>query len=588
MRQKGKNNYFFLRALILFGEILFFLLFLNKTVLAADLLFSPSLSNYKINDKFSLEVVVSSPNQSLNAVSGTITFTPDKLKVISLSKKNSIIDFWIRPPSFSNSKGQIYFEGIIFNHGFQGKRGKILTINFEAKSSGIFKINFQKGAILANDGKGTNILENLGEATISISALSTNLPSSDKETTFLDQNTTDVPLAPSIFSLTHPDPEKWYANNQPIFHWTLSPDITAVRLLINKLPRSLPKITYSPPISSKKVSQELDDGIWYFHLQLKNKHGWGGITHYKFQIDTQKPEVFEIKEIPREDQTEPWAIFQFEAHDNLSGIDHYKIRINNQKEIIWRDNQEHLYQTPVLEPGDYILLAEAVDQAGNSLANSINFSIKPLPAPQIIESPLYLNLGEVVVIKGKTIPLSKVTLWVKREKEEPEKYFTSSDENGNFIFVSKDIFNQEGGYQLWAQTTDKRGAKSALSKKITVVVQRPFFIKIGTLALNVLTILASLLGLIFLLVLFSLFSWRKIITIKKRIKKEAGEAEKTLYQTFNLLKKEIDKEINLLKTTKKKRKLTKEEEKIMNNLKANLRKTKKLLKKEISDIKKIK
>lgn len=163
--QKSKINFYFF--LLFFILIFVFCIFVKK-VNAAGLYFSPSSGNYNVGQNFSVSVYVSSPEQAINAVSGVVSFPPDKLKVISLSKKGSIFSFWVKEPLFSNSAGTIDFEGVVFNPGFLGSAGKIITISFQTKTAGQVSINFLSASVLANDGKGTNILTNTGSGSYTV------------------------------------------------------------------------------------------------------------------------------------------------------------------------------------------------------------------------------------------------------------------------------------------------------------------------------------------------------------------------------------------------------------------------------------
>ncbi len=86
----------------------------------------------------------------MNAVSGAISF-PKNLTVSSVSKANSIISLWTVEPTFSNSAGTVNFEGIVLNPGFTGDNGKVMSITFTAKSSGIAAVSYTSGSVLAND-----------------------------------------------------------------------------------------------------------------------------------------------------------------------------------------------------------------------------------------------------------------------------------------------------------------------------------------------------------------------------------------------------------------------------------------------------
>ena len=150
--------------------ILFFVLgFFPVSVDAATLSFSQNNSSYTVGQTFSVNLYTNSSDQSMNAVSGVVSFPSDKLQVVSISKAGSILSLWAEEPSFSNSAGTVSFEGIVLNPGFTGANGKILVINFRAKAVGQASLRLSSGAVLANDGTGSNILTGMGTASIQVS-----------------------------------------------------------------------------------------------------------------------------------------------------------------------------------------------------------------------------------------------------------------------------------------------------------------------------------------------------------------------------------------------------------------------------------
>ncbi|MFA5023313.1 MAG: cohesin domain-containing protein, partial [Candidatus Paceibacterota bacterium] len=165
-----------------FGKIsLAFLLFsfLPLISFAADLKLIAGSNSYAVGDNVTISVQLVSPSQAANAVYGVIDFPTDKLQVTSISKAGSVVNLWVQEPSFTNSSGQITFEGAILNPGFKGSAGRLITVNLKAKSSGTAKLALSNGSILANDGQGTSILKNLGATTITITAKET--PTKPKE-----------------------------------------------------------------------------------------------------------------------------------------------------------------------------------------------------------------------------------------------------------------------------------------------------------------------------------------------------------------------------------------------------------------------
>jgi len=156
------------RVAVVFGAIIIgFLVLLFapiKSAHAATLYLSPQAAGESAGQSFTVNVDVSSADQAMNAAQGVIEFPTDKLEVISLSTADSVITLWVQPPSFSNKDGVIDFQGVAVNPGFEGSAGKILTIKFRAKAAGSAAVTFTSGSVLANDGKGTNILTALTSA----------------------------------------------------------------------------------------------------------------------------------------------------------------------------------------------------------------------------------------------------------------------------------------------------------------------------------------------------------------------------------------------------------------------------------------
>ncbi|MEN9582924.1 MAG: hypothetical protein RL641_878 [Candidatus Parcubacteria bacterium] len=133
------------------------LVIIPHTSKAATLYFSPASGSYAVGDTFSVAVYTSSTDQSMNAMSGTVSFPTNILTATSVSKSGSIASLWAVEPSFSNSSGKANFEAVILNPGYIGNRGKTITINFKVKASGTAQLSISGGSVLANDGSGTEI-----------------------------------------------------------------------------------------------------------------------------------------------------------------------------------------------------------------------------------------------------------------------------------------------------------------------------------------------------------------------------------------------------------------------------------------------
>ncbi len=356
-----------------------------KTASAASLYFSPSSGSYAVGSVVTANVYVSSADQAMNAASGIVSFPQDKLEVTSLSKSGSIFALWVQEPSFSNRTGAVNFEGIVLNPGFIGASGKIIAVNFRVKAAGTALVNFSSGSALANDGKGTNILASLGKAEFSLGGAAPKV--------------SGLPLSPAISSPTHPDTGKWYARKDAKFVWSVSPDITAVRILVSKLPRANPTVAYASATREKEI-KNLEDGVWYFHAQFRNANGWGEVSRFRFQIDTTPPEKVSIKFIDKKETDDPRPTALFDTTDALSGIDYYRLKIGEGDFYTIKFEAEvesNPYTLPYQAPGTRILIVQAFDRAGNSTAASETFIVKPLPLPSAMTGLKITNMLVIII-----------------------------------------------------------------------------------------------------------------------------------------------------------------------------------------------
>ena len=540
----------------------------------ATLFFSPNSGNFTLGQRFSVGVFVQSRAQAMNAFETIIRFPTDKLEVTGFSKTNIITSLFIQEPTFSNSAGTVNLAGVVLNPGYTGAAGKLITINFRAKGVGSVVLYMNGSSVLANDGLGTNILSDIGSAVFVIG------PGAPEAVTPVEG--VGAPPAPKVTSPTHPDPNKWYANKDPKFEWSLPADINGVNVLANRSATTNPG-TRSDGVFSSYIYTDVDDGGWFFHIRLRNDAGWGGITHFGFNIDTEKPERFDIKEILRSDPTDPKARFTFDAFDKTSGIDYYEVKIDDAEAIIWRDDGTHTFEASVLPPGKHTLLAKAFDKAGNWLGNSAEFLIEPLIHPVFTEYPDQLRSGEVLVAKGKTYPSSQVNVYLQRDDEPVRTKTIRSDIDGVFTFVADEKV-REGVYKLWAEVIDARSAKSGPSETVTIGVKPAPLLKIGALLIKILAIVIPLIALIALLIYVLLHCWNKCVFLARRLKKEVHDAEEAVYKAFKNLRKNIREQIKFLEKAKTRRELTEEEERVMRRLQQDLDKAERIIKKEIEDI----
>lgn len=341
---------------------LFFLL--PSAALAATLGLSPANTTVTTGSIVTATVLVTSTDQAMNAIDGSIAFPADLLQVVSVSKTNSILSLWVQDPTFSNADGTISFSGVVPNPGYTGSRGQALSIQFRGKKPGIATVTFSPSSqVLANDGNGTNILTASNATTIVVTA-ATSVPTPVPTLSPIPSSSaTNVDLLARITSSTHPDQAQWYKLSHAIFDWTNAQGVSAVRLGYDKNADGKPNVLYSDPISHKEL--DLSDGIWYFHVQQKGSGGWGPISTYRVQIDTVPPLPFTVI-FPYGTTTPSGSTIttQFTARDELSGIDHYQVSVDGTELAVTGDEGNRPY-TVSGDLGTHMLLVRAYDKAGN-------------------------------------------------------------------------------------------------------------------------------------------------------------------------------------------------------------------------------
>ncbi len=568
---------------------LIILLFCLTTVTnAADLRFTPATGSYKIGDVFSVSVLVASTDKAVNAIQSNISFPTDKLTLVSLVKVSQGIGLWVQEPTFSNTNGTASFEGIILNPGYQGVGTNLITLTFRAKAEGNAGLKFSQGAVLANDGLGTNVLTNLGTANFVIG------PTPGLLTTPVPVTPTapiagTLPSAIVIKSDTHAEPDNWYANSDPEFNWSLPRDVLAVRLLYDRNAASQPSVFYDYRLTEKALP-DVKDGAYYFHAQARNAAGWGPVSHFRFQIDTLKPETFEFEEIPRSDNSEAFVRFSLSASDSGSGIKEYEIKVGDGEAIIIpaqidvENGSKTIYQADNLPSGKHTIIARAIDFAGNYLTDYLDIEVESINPPLFTEYPSRIAADEVATIKGRTYLNSEVTIYYGRNAEREIEQKVTSDDNGEFAFSFDAKSLKNGVYLFSGIVTKQNGVKSLRSDPVIIVVERSWLNRVSNWTVNFLTLFIPMLALLLILILLILSSWRQARRYKYHVRKEVGEAQTTLEKAFDILREDLQEHLKILEKTKIARALTDEETKIMHRLKSDLNEAEKLVRKEIKDI----
>ncbi len=550
---------------------------------AATLDFAPQAGAYAVGSQFSVDVTVSSPNQAVNAFSGTISFPKETLEVVSLGTTGSIVSLWAQEPVFSNANGTVSFEGAVLNPGYQGAGGRVVRLTLRAKSQGIATLGFSSASVLANDGRGTDVLERSGTATFSFSSVQfTPAPASET------QIGTGTSLAPMVSSPTHPDSGAWYANPNPKFVWPIASDTAAVRLGYGTLANGSPVTAYAPPITAKQL-ENIKDGIWYFNVQLKNGSGWGNIAHFRFNIDTASPFINAVSVAKQTDPFDPNVRVSIDASDALSGILSYEFTVDtgvpvNVSPDMLRGGQ---YDLGPQKPGDHALQVRVFDKANNRAIATASFSIQPLASPSISSYSQRIQPGAPFSVEGNALPGIQIEIWTQQREssQPPVRYQALADANGRFAFTTNDI-RGSGAYEFWLVARAGSGAESMPTEKLTFTVGRAAFLEFGS---NILAALAVFVPLVALAAVLFWLIWRIVYACrswKRSVLKEIDESKAVLHRAVLDAYKDIATHTRLLEKTQARRALTREEEYMLAYFQDRLQNLERAVKKEIQDIEK--
>lgn len=547
---------------------------------SASLYFTPSTGTYVVGSSFSVGVNANTGGVSVNASQGTITFDNSILKVTGVSKGGSIFSLWTQEPAVSGNA--ISFGGGVPNPGYTGTGGRIITISFQAIKVGTADVRFSSGSVLANDGKGTNILSAMGSASFNISPR-VEVPKKPGEVPKKEVPKEEaVYLKPVITSETHPDEDKWYNKARAKFSWELPDIVEGVSISFDEKEVANPGPKPDGLFDSKEYVVE-EDGHWYLHVKFRdNKGRWGTIAHFRINVDTQPPKPFDVE--VRQDDPNDWPTLYFETTDDLSGVDRYEVSIDDlQKDPVIVEADEKSLKIFDLDIGKHTAVVRAIDRAGNEIFTSTEFEIMPIPTPTIDEYSEEITPGDTFFASGGATPNTSIKLFIKRDGEEDiNSYQARSDKDGNWVLIARDEF-EKGRYTFWVEAINDKGLKSKPSAKLSFLVTPPVFAKIGSFVINYFTVIVSLLFMIILIIFLLLFIMEMI---RKKLKKETREIKEVLDRNMKALREEINGEIDALSKLSKSD-FNKRKSEAKRHLNSKVDETNKKILKEVRDVEKI-
>jgi hypothetical protein len=99
----------------------------------------------------------------VNAFDGSLHVDPSRITLGMIDTNKSALNLWAAAPETNSESGTVAWSGgIIDGPGKGPMNGEILRANITPLTEGLTKILVSDATLLANDGKGTNIIDNLG------------------------------------------------------------------------------------------------------------------------------------------------------------------------------------------------------------------------------------------------------------------------------------------------------------------------------------------------------------------------------------------------------------------------------------------
>ncbi len=564
--QKIRNS--FLHLLFFCAVIITTLSSSTYTAFAANLSISPSSVTTKVGKTFTVDVVVNNNIDAINAVSALVTFPADSLSVVSISKAGSFMSLWAEEPTFSNEKGTLTLEGVALNPGFNKATGKVVSVTFKALQEGNISVAVKSGSVLANDGNATDVLKTTGAALVYIT---------DGKVETITKET----VVPVITSVTHPDNNLWYGRRDATFEWKLPDGVTAVRTVYSDKETSIPSKVYDPPVNNRSFTVDTD-GVMYMAVQFKNASGWGAVSRYKFQIDTQAPETLKASFPDSSVTTNQTPAVSILAEDSLSGLHLITMSIDNGQPIEFPIDSSNLYHLPKQNSGNHTVVINAVDNAGNSSTVSLDYTIQTINPPVITEYTKKVDFDTTFKVVGATYPQATVEVMLTDGDGNVLTRKVLSNDVGVFTLIWDNTL-ASNVYEMKVRVLDVRGSVSDYTENRVIIVERMMLVRFGIFVMNWLSVILIIIIATLMVCGTLWYALVQFARFRRRVRRNLQEVEDTLHVNVKALRQDTEEFHDVLVKAERKRELTKEETTILKKFKKRLQITEKEIEQKLEE-----
>ncbi len=294
-------------------------------------------------------------------------------------------------------------------------------------------------------------------------------------------------------------------------------------------------------------------------------NGWSNQTTGVFNFDLTE-DITSIRLLLDDDPTSiPLVVYtppitSREIKDLDEGVSYLHVQYKNAEG--WGEILHYKIQIDTVAPDSFVIKEVATStflfEASDAEAGILDFEVQ-IDGGEVVK---FIDDGSHIY-RAPELPSGEHTLFVK-----------AFDAAGNFATAT-------ASFVAFTPTpTPVAEVKSEVPAVNNMLVQN------GTILITILSIIIPSLALILLLIALLFLAWRSVGGLRKRIDKEVLEARVIIHNAFTLLKTDLEEDIETLKKANTKRKLTREEAKILKRLQKNLDEAEKVINKEVSDIEK--
>ncbi|TSC84911.1 MAG: Uncharacterized protein G01um101413_295 [Parcubacteria group bacterium Gr01-1014_13] len=317
------------------------------TIYNSTMAFEPETSIVSKYFEQRIAITVSPGGEAINTVSAVINYDPKAVKIKNIITDKSFCDQNLfLEKNIDEANGKVTISCLAPNPGFAEPKGIVAELVLQPLNDGFIGLRFDpESQVLANDGLGTNVLRQATDGSYQI----------------VDESLTTSTRSLLVFSVTHPNIERWYSKKIIDLSWVAKPD-HLYQYALNKITDFVPDKTATTTQRTTRLSVS-EDGIYYFHLLETKNNASTALAHFPIRIDLTPPPPPVIRASSQKVATDQIVRFNFENLDTPPSLQSgFFIQFNKG---IFLPVQPPLFM-PFLFSGNYHVNVRVFDAAGNT------------------------------------------------------------------------------------------------------------------------------------------------------------------------------------------------------------------------------